>query len=317
MKTGRVRRKATPPEPETKREEPAVPPPTPPPTGTAAKTPMPVALIIGVALAVLVCVAVFVALVAGKSNAEEWVKATRADGSWTTTVVVYEPQVAIEERWESDCAAAVGASVQAGTCVMRDTDAYNDTVVDEYEEYAYNLYYDETWDGLYEAQGSEFSVTALGGDDWWEENLHYVVEEELDRESCELTNYTLWVDDPDDKTQEVEVYLAECEVWDAVTVYERVYEQEPWCQCAVTTLVRASQQSEQGSGRDVRWPEPAVPAGGDAEQSFQGQVTFWGEDYSYTTRTDDPSRYQVLMTNQYYIGLSDGEPVTISTNPDE
>jgi hypothetical protein len=278
---------------------------------------MPVALIIGIVLAVLVCVVVFVVLMAGKPAADEWVQATRADGSWTTTVVVYGPQVTIEERWESDCTAAANSSVQTGTCVMKDTDTYKDTVVDEYEEYAYNLYYEETWDELYEAQGSEFSVTALGGDDWWEENLHYVVEEELDRESCELTNYTLWVDDPDDRTQEVEVYLAECEVWDAVTVYERVYEQESWCRCAVTTLVQAGQQSEQGSGLEIRWPEPAVPAGGNTQQSFQGQVTFWGDDYSYTTRTDAPGRYQDLMTSQYYIGLSDGEPVAISKNPDQ
>ncbi|MEJ2209831.1 MAG: hypothetical protein P8129_12435, partial [Anaerolineae bacterium] len=164
-------------------------------------------------------------------------------------------------------------------------------------------------------QGTEFVVTSLGQDDWWEENLHYVLEEELDTDSCQYTEYTTWVDDPDDAAQEMEVYLSECEVWDHVVVYERVYEQANWCACDLITLVEVGQEVQQGSGLSIRWPTPAAPAGGRTEQSFQATVTFLGDDYTYTTTTDDVATYQDYLTGQYYIGLDEGEPFRVSKNP--
>jgi hypothetical protein len=198
---------------------------------------------------------------------------------------------------------------------MKDTDTYSDTVVDEYDEYAYNIYYEETHEQVYEAAGTEFAVTQLKADDWWQENLHYVLEEELDQQSCQYTNYTLWVDDPQDSTQEIEVYLAECEVWDHVTVYERVYDQNAWCQCDITTLVQVGQQTDSGSGANIVWVDPTVPAGGHTERAFQGRVTFLGDDYTFTTTTEDVGQYQDYLTGLTYLGIRDGKAVTVSKNP--
>jgi hypothetical protein len=324
MKTGRVRKKAeptTPPTEEAGTAAPAPKPKSPPPktpfrpTGAGGKKPNPPYLIFGILGAIFVCFVIVMIVMTLRGRADEWVEATRANGSWTTTVVVFSPQIKVDERWEADCIGDANGTVRVGTCVMKDTDTYQDKVVDDYEEYAYDIYYDETWDKTYQAWGTEFVVTALGGDDWWEENLHYTLEEELDRDSCQYTNYTLWVDDPNDTSQEAEVYLAECEVWDHVVVTERMYDQQSWCQCDVTTLGEMGQQSEQGSGTSVRWPNPSVPAGGNTERAFKGQVIFLGDDYTYTTTTDDLAQYQDYLTSQYYIGLNDGKPVTVSKNP--
>jgi hypothetical protein len=324
MKTGRVRKKAeptTPPREEADRAKPAAkpkssPPKTPSrPSGTAGKKLKTPYLVFGILGAIFVCFVIVMIVMTLRGRADEWIEVSRANGSWTTTVTVFGPQVKVEERWEADCTGDVNGTVQVSTCVMKDTDTYQDNVVDDYEEYAYNIYYEETWDKTYQAQGTEFVVTALGGDDWWEGNLHYTLEEELDKDSCQYTNYTLWVDDPQDSSQEAEVYLAECEVWDHVVVTERVYDQRSWCQCDVTTLVEMGQQSEQGGGSNVLWPNPNVPAGGSTERAFKGQVTFLGDDYTYTATTDDLARYQDYLTGQYYIGLNDGKPMTVSKNP--
>jgi hypothetical protein len=141
------------------------------------------------------------------------------------------------------------------------------------------------------------------------------LEEELDSGSCQYTTYTTWVDDPDDDTLEIEVYLSECEVWDHVTVYERVYDQGNWCACDVIAEVELGQEVQQGIGSSIRWPNPVVPAGGRTERAFEGTVTFQGDDYTYTTTTEDPSTYQAYLTSQYYIGLDDGEPIRVSKNP--
>jgi hypothetical protein len=326
MKTGRVRKKegATP-EPtgdapaKKQSKAPSAKPkstrPRPKPAGVTPPKPKPPYLVLGILGAILACLVIFVAIMTMRGGAKEWVKATRADGAWTTTVVVLGPQVTVEERWETECINDSNSAVRAGTCILKDAETYQDKVVDDYEEYAYNIYYEESWDKVYQAQGTEFVVTALGGDDWWEGNLHYTRQEELDKGTCEYTNYTVWVDDPQNSTQEAEVYLAECEVWDHVVVEERVYDQQRWCQCDVTTVVEIGQQSEQGTGINLRWPNPAVPAGGRTERSFKGQVTFLGDDYSYTTTTEDLATYQDYMTSQYYIGLNDGRAVTIRKNP--
>jgi hypothetical protein len=235
---------------------------------------------------------------------------------WTTTVTVLGPQVQIQEMWETECINDPNGKVRIGTCILQDAKTYQDRVVDDYEEYAYNIYYEETTAQPYQAQGTNFTVTALGSDSWSENNLYYTRQEELDKGSCDYTNYTIWIDDPQDKTQQVEVYLSECEVWDHIVVKERVYDQKSWCQCEMTTLVQVGSQSEQGTGLDVQWPNPVVPAGGRTEQSFKGQVTFLGSDYTYTTTTDDIARFHDYMTSQYYIGLNDGKPIKVSKNPD-
>jgi hypothetical protein len=191
-------------------------------------------------------------------------------------------------------------------------------VVDEYEEYAYDIYYEETWSQVYEAQGTEFVTTQLGTDEWWDGNRHTTRKEQIDGDSCKLSNYTVWVDDPSDPTQEVEVYLSQCQVWDQVTVVERVYEQAPWCQCEVTALAPLGQMSDQGAGTAVRWLESSAPSGGRTEESFSGQVTFVADDYGFTVTTEDPQEYEQLLTGQYYIGLKNGKPVEISaTKPEE
>lgn len=331
MKTGRVRRKEEPTPPPQPEAQPATSKPKPV-TSQAATHPRPAGAQAGqaqpgrpangkIVLALLgglfgcfaLVMIIFTALNARR--ADEWVPVSRADGQWTATVKILGPQATREERWEADCRAEPLATLQAGTCVLKQTERYDDQVVDDYEEYAYNIYYEETYQQVYEAQGTEFVVTSLGSDDWWEENLHYVLEEELDTASCQYTEYTTWVDDPDDTAQEMEVYLSECEVWDHVVVYERVYEQANWCGCDLITLVEVGQEVEQGSGASIRWPQPAVPAGGRSEQSFQATVTFLGDDYAYTTTTDDVATYQDYLTGQYYIGLDNGEPFRVSKNP--
>ena len=120
---------------------------------------------------------------------------------------------------------------------------------------------------------------------------------------------------PDDETLEMEVFLAECEVWDHVTVYERVYEQDSWCACDVTTEVELGQEVQQGTGDSILWPNPAVPAGGRTERVFDGTVIFQGDGYTHTTTTDDLSTYMQYLTSQYYIGVDKGEAVKISKNP--
>jgi len=330
MKTGRVRKKAQPtpqetaPEQEQAPKKPPAPPTRPAPskakvkpraTGGRAGKPISPYLFFGILGAIFVCVLIFVIAMTMRGGAEEWVEVTRTNGAWTTTTTVYGPQVKIEERWENECVSDPNGTIRFGTCIRKDTNTYNDKVVDDYEEYAYDIYYDETWDTTYQAQGTEFVVTALGTDDWWKGNLHYTRQEELDKDSCDYTTYSLWVNDPQDKSQEIEVYLAQCEVWDHIVVEERVYDQKSWCQCDVTTLVEIGQQSDQGAGLDIRWPDANVPPGGRTERAFKGQVTFLGDDYTYTTTTDDLNQYQDYMLSQYYIGLRDDKPVMVSKNP--
>jgi hypothetical protein len=270
----------------------------------------------GIFGAVFVAFLVFVIIMARRGRAEDWVEVTRANGSWTTTATVFGSQVQTNERWAADCVSEANATVRIGSCIQKDTDTYRDTIVDDYEEYAYDIYYEETSDETYETRGATFVVTTLGSDDWWEGNLHYTREEELDKSACEYTTYTVWVDDPQNSSQEIEVYLAQCEVWDHIVVEERVYDKKSWCQCEIVTPVEIGQRSEQGTGMDVDWPNPSVPSGGHVERAFKGQVIFRGDDYSYTATTEDLSEYLEYLTRQYYIGLRDGKPVTVSTNPD-
>jgi hypothetical protein len=272
-------------------------------------------LFLGIFAAIVVCIVILVILTVSRGGTDEWIEATRSDGTWTTTVTLLGPQVAAQERWESECVSDPDGAVHPGTCVSKDTDTYHDEVIEDYEEYAYNIYYEEMWDRIYQAQGTEFVATNLGRDDYWEGNLHHVREEELDRDGCAYTEYTVWVNDRQDSTQQVEVYLAECEVWDHVTVSERVYDQGQWCRCDVTTLETLGREVNQGSSTNVLWPQPQVPPGGDAERSFRGTVTFRADGYTYTTTTEDLDQYMDYLANQYYLGLRGGEAVAVRKNP--
>ncbi len=316
MKTGRIRKKETPPpapEPTPLTSSPPRPG-TAQPVGTQAQKPFRISWLVAVPFAIFV-VGVLLLIIFGGKKADEWVQATRVDGAYTAAVTIFGPQVSRAERWESECLNDPTCAVLAGTCIQKDTGNSREELADEYEEYAYNIYHEETYQQVYEAQGTEFVITSLGSDDWWQGDLHYVLQEELDQESCQLTQYTVWVDDPNNSAQEIEVYLSDCEVWDHVTVYQRVYEQASWCQVDVTTMVQFGQQSQQGAGYDIVWPTVSVPEGGRTEQAFEGQVTFLGDDYTYTVNTTDPAQYQDYLAGGYYIGLDDGKPFTVRKNP--
>ncbi len=312
MKTGRIRQKEQPPAGGQGPSTPAEPAP-----GVTAPVPPGRRIpIIGLLVGAFVCLAlILLSTTLFRGRTREWVEATRANGEWMTVTTVFGPQVKSEERWQEDCTNDPACKVQPGSCLMKDSTTYHDKKVDEYQEYAYNIYYEETYQKVYEAQGTAFVVTELKSDDWWQENLHYIRVEELDRDRCTLTNYTVWVDDPQNTSQEVEVYLSDCEVWDHVTVFERVYDKKPWCRCDVTVLAQMGQQRAQGTGLDVRWPDPAVPAGGRSERSFQGRVTFLGGDYTFTVTTQVVGLYRDYLTGQYYIGLKNGRPVAVDKGP--
>jgi hypothetical protein len=337
MKTGRVRKKAEPgaqgpttPQPQptvsTPQPQPTVSTPKPHPTVSAAKLhptvataqPKPKIPTWAILAAMSICFALAIACLVisgGRPKAEQWIKAEQADGVWTTTVTVLGPQAPVQGCWQTDCTADRNCAVQPGTCVMATATAYREVAVKEYDELAYNIYWEETWDQVYEAQEADFVVIQLGSDDRWEGDLHTVRQERLKKDTCEYTEYTVWVTDPQDKSQEIEVYLSECEIWDHVTVTRKEYEERSWCQCETTTLVKIGEQSEQGSGLEVRWPQPSVPRGGRADQSFAGQVVFRGDDYSITVSSKNLAEYQRYLTGQYYIGVRDGQAMQISPNP--
>jgi hypothetical protein len=262
---------------------------------------------------VIACILLFT-LLRGCGGTEEWVPVSRSTGDWTAGMVVYGPQVSLRPAFEADCQKQ-GWPVQAETCIQKDTGTYNDQEVQKYEEYADNTYFEETWSQVYEAQGTEFVTTSLGGGDRWEGNLHYVWVEKLKQDTCQQTNYTVWVDNAQDRTQQDEVYLFDCEVWNDTTVTERVYDQAAWCQCEVTALAVVSQISSGGKGSEVDWPQADVPAGGRSEESFTGRVTFTGGDYTLTTTTTDPEQYRDWLTSPYYLGIRAGRAVEVTKSP--
>jgi hypothetical protein len=169
-------------------------PGSPPPAGPSRSS-LPIGCILGLIVGVLALVVLFT-LMQQRAARIEWVPVTQATGAWTARVQVFGPQVTSEQRWESDCTADPRGAIRAGSCILKDSGVYRDNVIDDYEEYAYDIYYEETWSQVYQAQGTEFVVTALESDDWWEGNRHFTRQEELDRDSCTYTSYTVWVDDP-------------------------------------------------------------------------------------------------------------------------
>ena len=326
MKTGRVRKKTEPAKPTASPQGSATPEPHPtvPVTRPHSPGPAPVVQpkpkipIWAILAAMFVCFALAIACLVisgGRPKAEQWIKAERADGTWTTTVTTFGPKATVQGCWQTSCTADRNCAVQPGTCMMATTMAYGEVPIQEYDELAYNIYWEETGDQVYEAKEAEFATTQLGSDDRWEGDLHTVRQERLKKDTCEYTEYTVWVTDPQDRSQEIEVYLSECEVWDHVTVTRKEYEEQAWCQCATTTLVKLGEQIEQGAGLEVYWPQPSVPQGGRADQSFAGQVVFRGDDYSITVSSKDLAEYRRYLTVQYYIGVRDGKAIQISPNP--
>lgn len=322
MKTGRIRIKKQPP----RQETPAPPQPASPsapaqvshqpaPAQPYAVSKFNPSWILVVLMICLIVTALVGTMLSSRGRADEWILAERADGAWTATVTVFGPQVTTAWRWETDCTNDPNCAILPGTCIMTNTHVFHHTPVREYDEHAYDIYYEETWGQVYEAKDTGFMVTQLAADDWWEGDLHYVRTEELNQESCEYSDYTVWVNDPETATQEIEVYLSECEIWDHVTVTRRTYDRKPWCQANITAIVKIGEQSGQGSGLDVRWPQPAVPPGGRTEQAFGGQVTFRADDQTFTVSTTDLAEYRRYLTSPYYLGFRDGKPVGVSANP--
>jgi hypothetical protein len=198
--------------------------------------------------------------------------------------------------------------VVPGTCELRERrDQYAERQVDEYDDYAYNIYYEETEGRLYEADADTFVVTALNPKrDWWEEDLHYYSEEWLDRETCQYTNYTVWITDPEDADYEIEVVLSECEVWDHVVVNERVGEQDEYCQIEMLgAMVVQDTLTQRGVGAGVEWPGAIAPAGGDLEHDFEGSVTFRANGTEHTVKVNDVDKYVRYLTIPHYLGVDE------------
>lgn len=108
---------------------------------------------------------------------------------------------------------------------------------------------------------------------------------------------------------------AECEVWDHVTLEERIYDQALWCQCGITSFIQLGQSCTQRGGRPIQWPQPAVPEGGRTERAFRGKVISLADDHVYTVTTEEFDQYQDYLMGQYYLGPRNGKPVTVSQNP--
>lgn len=264
-------------------------------------------------VAVIACIAFFL-LMKSCGRTDEWVQATKVDGTWTTGVQLFAPQVQARETWQTACTGSQGV-VQQATCLLKPTGKFLSQPSRTYDEYAFNSYYDETYQKTYDARGDEFVVSQLGGDDRVVNNQRLVSKEYVKAGTCQETQYTVWVDDPQDSTQELEVYLQDCEIWQTVTVYDS--EQAPWCQCLVTVLVATAKETNQGAGITVTYPALLIPQGGKAEQSFEASVTFVGGDgrYSTTQTTTDPAQYRAWLTAPYYLGIRDGKVVRLSNQP--
>jgi hypothetical protein len=317
MRTGRRREKQAPEE----AQKPPAPQPKPPakPSRPPSRTPLrsgliPLLLITGAFIALVIGI-----IVCGRScmapKAETYLPAT-AEGSWQATVKVLVPQMVRGEGWRSECESDPNCTVLSGTCQMRPReDKFTETRVDEYDDYAYNIYYEEEEGKMYEASGTDFATTELNPPkDWVEGDRHYTADEWLDKDTCRYTSYTVWITDPDDATQEVEVVLSECEVWEHVVVKQRIYEDDEYCQTEIMdTLAVKDTLTESGTGANVTWPDAQTPAGGKLEREFEGTVVFHADGVEHTMRTDDESAYVRYVTVPHYLGLNkDGKVVSVT-----
>ncbi|MFL7790566.1 MAG: hypothetical protein AB8I69_00375 [Anaerolineae bacterium] len=321
MKTGRRRQKQVTEEkaPEEGKSPAPQPKPTTRPSKPASRSPLPRWLIPTLAVAIVLCVLVIGIFMCGRScfapKAESYLPAT-AEGSWQTTVKVLAPQMVRSEGWRSDCESDPDCTVLSGTCQMRPReDKFTETQVDEYDDFAYSIYYEEEEAKIYEASGTDFAVTELNPPkDWVEDDRHYYAEEWLDKETCQYTNYTVWITDPGDATEEIEVVLSECEVWEHVVVKERIYENEEYCQTEIVdTLTVKDTLSENGTGADVSWPQAQVPADGELEHDFRGTIIFRADGVEHTVHTDDENAYVRYVTVPHYLGLNkNGKVVSVT-----
>jgi hypothetical protein len=233
---------------------------------------------------------------------------TTADGSWTTVVRLVVPQGEVRGGWRSDCEADPLCTVVPGTCDVRErADRTSERQVDDYDEYAYNIYYEETEGRLYEAVADSFVVTELNAQkDWWDGDRHYFSEEWLDTETCQYTGYTVWITDPEDKEYESEVVLSECEVWDHVVVMERVAEQDEYCQTEnLGAMAVQDTLTQQGLGATVEWPRAVPPADGQLEREFEGTVTFRADGTQHTVKVTDVDTYIRYLTVPQYLGVDE------------
>ena len=274
-------------------------------------------LLILIAVAVLICVGLICArsCLGPEAAATTYLPAT-ADGSWTATVQVVAPQGAVSEGWRSDCEADAGCTVVPGTCELRErADRTSERVVDEYDDYAYSIYYEELEGKLYEAAGDSFVVTQLNAPtDRWDGERHYFSEEWLDEETCQYTGFTVWVTDPEDTSYDIEVVLSECEVWDHVVVKERVTGEEEYCQVEnVEALVVQDTFTEQGVGAGVEWPGAIAPESGRLEREFEGTVVFRADGTRHTVKVTDVDTYIRYLTVPYYLEVDeDGDVVDLT-----
>ena len=322
MRTGRRRKKPAAEEkpsegtkkPPAPRPKPLAKPSRPPSRSPLRRGLIPLLILTGAFIMLVIGI-----IVCGRScmrpRAETYLPAT-AEGSWQTTVKVLVPQMVRSEGWRSDCESDPDCTVLSGTCQMRPReDKFTENEADEYDDYAYNIYYEEEEDNIYEASGTDFAVTVLNPPkDWVEDDRHYYAEEWLDKETCQYTNYTVWITDPDDTTEEVEVVLSECEVWENVVVMQRIYEEEDYCQTEVVDeLVVKDTFTENGTGANVAWSNVQTPADGKLEREFKGTVVFRAEGVEHTVRTDDEGAYVRYVSVTHYLGLDkDGKVVSVT-----
>lgn len=316
MRTGRRRNGQAP------GEAKSPPAPQPKPARRPSRSPIRPGLIL-----LLVIAGAFIALLIGVvvcgracigPKASTYLPAT-AEGSWQTTVKVLVPQMVRGEGWRSDCESEPDCMVLSGTCQMQPReDKFTESKIDEYDDYAYSIYYEEEEAKIYEASGTDFVVTDLNPPkDWVEGDLHYHAKEWLDQETCQYTNYTVWIADPNDATKEVEVVLSECEVWENVVVEQRVYENEEYCQTeTVDSWAVESTVTENGTGAEVDWPSTQASADGKEEREFEGTILFRADGIEHTVRTDDESAYVRYVTIPHYLGLDkNGKVVRVTDKP--
>jgi len=264
-------------------------------------------VLIAVVVVIAIVVIVMITRSCSRPQASTYLPA-EAEGTWVTTLQVLAPQIVEGEGWRSACETTGNCAVVADTCEMRERrDQFSEREVENYDDYAYSIYYEELTKDLYEASGSDFTVTQLNPDeDRWEGERHYVSEEWLDVDTCEYTDYTVWITDPDDTSQEVEVVLSECEVWDHVVVKERVYEEEEYCQTeTVQGMAVVDTITDEGLGSSVNWPTALRPEGGEVQSSFEGEVVFRADGTTYAVTVTDPDAYVRYLTVPYYLGLND------------
>ena len=315
MKTGRRRKKAERPE-----EEPISFSPTPkaPPRSSPVAPSRPVSrpssrpkilpyLLVGGVVALLLCLVVGLTLFSPRAKPATYLPAA-AEGSWTANVKLLVPQIISGEGWRSDCEADTACAVLPATCEMQQRrDDFTEQTVDEYDDYAYNIYYEETEEKLYEASGNGFVVTELNAsEDWVEEDRHYLAEEWLDEETCQYTEFAVWITDPEDHEYDIEVLLSECEVWDHVVVKERVYEEDEYCQTeTVGSLAVQDTLTQRGAGVNVEWPPAAAPAGGELAREFDGVVIFRADSTEHRVTVRDVDKYIRYLTVPHYLGVDE------------